>query len=188
MANTARQRKYYDPYRNASYAYDGSAARVLEPEEEREVVLPRPRPRPQRRVDPRSEQLTRPTVEVREAGHVSLFAVTGFAAIAVMAVLILMSIVQLNAISDEVVSMESRMSTLLSEEETLLARYEMAYDLGAIESAVTAEGTMSRPQPGQIIYVDLTEPDSVVLYQQEDGNEGFFSVLEDWVGSILAYF
>lgn len=185
MANTARERKYYDPYRNAGYAYDGSAARVLVPEEPREVA--QPRPRPQRRAVPRSEQLARPTVEVREAGHVSLFAVTGFATIAVMAVLILMSIVQLNAISDEVVSMESRMTTLLSEEETLLARYEMAYDLGAIESAVTAEGTMSRPQPGQIIYVDLTEPDSVVLYQQEE-NEGFFSVLEDWVGSILAYF
>lgn len=183
MANTARL-KNYDPYRGVGgYAYDGSAARVLEPEE-RQVVAPRP----QRRANPRSQELTRPKVEVRAAGHVSLFAVTGFAAIAVMAVMILMSIVQLNAISDEVVSMESKMTTLLSEEETLLARYEMAYDLGAIESAVTAEGTMSRPQPGQIIYVDLTEPDSVVLYQQETGNGGFFAALEDWVGSILAYF
>ena len=74
-----------------------------------------------------------------------------------------------------------------SEETTLLARYEMAYDLGAIESAVTAAGTMSRPQQGQIIYVDLTEPDSVVLYQQEE-TMGFWDQLEELIGNILAYF
>lgn len=182
MANTASQRKY-DPYRNAGYAYDGSAARVLEPE-----VGEFARPRPQSKMRPRSERLTRPTVEVRAAGHVSLFAVAGFAAVAVMAVMILMSIVQLNSISDEMVAMEQQLSTLQSEEETLLVRYEMAYDLGAIESAVTAEGTMSRPQPGQIIYVDLTEPDSVILYQQTESSGGFLSRVEEWIGNILAYF
>lgn len=180
MANTARQRSY-DPYRNISYAYEGSAARVLEQEE----VL---RPRPQPRVRPRSAQLTRPKVEVRPAGKVSLFAVTGFAAVAVLAVMILMSVVQLTSLSDQVVAMESQMSQLKREETTLLARYEMAYDLGAIESAVTAEGTMSRPQQGQIIYVDLTEPDSVVLYRQEETSGGFWNQVEEWIGNILAYF
>lgn len=180
MANTARQRSY-EPYRNISYAYEGSAARVLEQEE----VL---RPRTQPRVRPRHAQLTRPKVEVRSAGKVSLFAVTGFAAVAVLAVMILMSIVQLTAVSDQVVAMEAQMSQLRQEENTLMARYEMAYDLGAIESAVTAEGTMSRPQQGQIIYVDLTEPDNVVLYQQEETSLGFWGQLEELVGNILAYF
>lgn len=180
MANMARQRSY-DPYRNINYAYEGSAARVLEPEENVRV-------RPQPRVRPRSAQLTRPKVEVRPAGKVSLFAVTGFAAVAVLAVMILMSIVQLTAISDQVVGMEAQMSQLKREENTLMARYEMAYDLGAIESAVTAAGTMSRPQQGQIIYVDLTEPDSVVLYQQDEDSLGFLGQVEEWIGNILSYF
>lgn len=180
MAAAARQ-KNFDPYRNVGYAYEGSAARVLEQEE---VLQPRTQPR----VRPRHAQLERPKVEVRPAGKLSLFAVTGFAAVAVMAVMILMSVVQLTSLSDQVVAMESQIAQLKREETTLMARYEMAYDLGAIESAVTAEGTMSRPQPGQTIYVDLTEPDNVVLYQQEETSLGFFEQVEEWIGNILAYF
>ena len=173
MANTMKRRSY-DPYRNMSYAYDGSAARVLEQEE----VL---RPRPQPRVRPRHAQLERPKVEVRPAGKVSLFAVAG-------AVMILMSTVQLMSVSDEVVSIENQIRELKSEEATLLARYEMAYDLGAIESAVTADGSMSRPQAGQIIYVDLTEPDSVVLYSQTEAAEGLWGSITQFWDSLLAYF
>ena len=152
-------------------------------QEQEEVLQPRPQPR----VRPRHQQLARPKVEVRSAGKVSPFAVAGFAAVAVLAVMILMSTVQLMSVSDEVVDMQAQISQLKSEETTLLARYEMAYDLGAIESAVTAAGTMSRPQQGQIIYVDLTEPDSVVLYQQEE-TMGFWDQLEELIGNILAYF
>ena len=181
MADTQRRGRSYDPYRNVSYAYEGSAARVLE----REEVL---QPRVQPRVRPRHAELTRPKVESRAAGAVAPFAVIGFAAVAVLAVMILMSVVQLTAVSDQVVAMESQISQLKQEEATLMARYEMAYDLGAIESAVTAEGTMSRPQPGQIIYVDLTEPDNVVLYQQEENASGLWERLEEAIGNILAYF
>ena len=181
MASAVKQRRAYDPYRNMSYAYDGSAARVLEQEE----VL---RPRPQPRVRPRHVQLERPKVEVRPAGKVSLFAVAGFVTVAALAVMILMSTVQLMSVSDEVVSIENQIRELKSEEATLLARYEMAYDLGAIESAVTADGSMSRPQAGQIIYVDLTEPDSVVLYSQTEAAEGLWGSITQFWDSLLAYF
>ncbi len=179
MASAVRRRGY-DPYRNMSYAYDGSAARVLDGEE----VL-----RPQPRVRPRGQELARPRVQVRQAGKVSLFAVSGFAALAVLAVLILMSYVQLSAISGEVVSLNSRMTQLQSEEAILRARYELAYDVGVIESAVTADGSMSRPQMGQIVYVDLTEPDSVVVYDQgEETTGGFLDGAKEIVNNILAYF
>ena len=46
----AVKRSSYDPYRNISYAYDGAAARVLEPE----VAQPRPRTRTHTR--PRQEE------------------------------------------------------------------------------------------------------------------------------------
>ncbi len=176
---SAVKRGTYDPYRNIGYAYDGSAARVLDGEG---VLQPRPQVRPRR------QQMVRPKVQVRPAGKVSLFAVSGFAAVAVMAVLILMSYVQLSSISNEVVALKSEMTQLQSEEATLRARYELAYDLGAIESTVTADGSMSRPQSGQMVYVDLTEPDSVVLYGQEDPAGSFWDGVEEIIGNILAYF
>lgn len=178
MAQTQR-RGSFDPYRNLNYDYDGSAVRIAQEEE----VL---RPRPQ--VRPRNQELSRPKVAVRPAGKVSLFAVAGFGAVAVMAVLILMSYIQLSAISNEVVSLNAEMTRLQSEEATLRARYELAYDLGAIEKAVTSDGSMSRPQAGQMVYVDLTEPDSVVLYNQTESSGGFLESLEEIVGKVLAYF
>ena len=179
MASAVKERRAYDPYRNIGYAYDGSAARVLDGEE---VLQPRPQVRPRR------QEIVRPKVEVRPAGKVSLFAVAGFAAVVVMAVLILMSYVQLSTVSGEVVALNNQMDKLRSEETALRVRYELAYDLGAIETAVTADGSMSRPQPGQIVYVDMTEPDSVVVYQQEETGGSFLDSVEEIIGSILAYF
>lgn len=178
MAESVR-RVSYDPYRNLNYQYDGSAVRVAEEEE-----LLRPRPQ----VRPRHQQIARPKVAVRPAGKVSLFAVAGFAAVAVMAVLILMSYIQLSAISGKVVELNSDMTRLQSEEATLRARYELAYDLGAIEKAVTSDGSMGRPQAGQMVYVDLTEPDSVVLYDQAKASGSFLDSMEEIVGNVLSYF
>lgn len=179
MASAVR-RKTYDPYRNLGYAYDGSVARTLE----REEVL-----RPAPRVRPRRQAAVRPKVRVREAGKISLFAISGFAAVAVLAVLILMSYVQLASLSDDVVGLNSEMTRLKSEEATLRARYELAYDLSSIETAVTADGSMSRPQSGQMLYVDLTEPDSVVVYDrgQETGGH-FLDGARQIVENVLAYF
>ncbi len=174
------KRGSYDPYRNLHYAYDGSAARVLDGNER---VLPRPK------VAPRRQEVVRPKVAARPAGKVSLFAVTGFAAVAVMAVMILMSFVTLSTVSGEVITLNDQMAQLKSEEATLRARYELAYDLGAIESAVTADGSLSHPQVGQTIYVDLAEPDSVVVYTPEaPSSTGFWDGVEETVGNILAYF
>ena len=179
MADARRTNRSYDPYRNMSAAYDGSAARVLQGGE---IVAPRPR------VRPRVKELTRPHVEARPAGAVSLFAVVGFGIVLALAVCILMNYVTLSSLANETVELNSQMTQLRSEEATLLARYELAYDLGAIESAVTADGSMSRPQAGQMIYVDLTEPDSVTVYGLDETPMGFWDGVEEFIGSILAYF
>lgn len=178
---SAVKRESYDPYRNIGYAYDGSAARVLEREE---VLQPKPK------VRPRQKTVSRPQVQVRSAGKVSPFAVLGFAAVTVLAALIIAGYVQLSTISAQAAELNSELSQLKSEEATLRARYELAYDLGAIESAVTSDGSMSRPQAGQMVYVDLTEPDSVVRYGQteEQPSGGILESVEEVVGSLLAYF
>lgn len=175
MAGT-KKRSSYDPYRNLGYSYDGSAARVLE----EEVQNPRPHVKPRPR--PRNYDVARPTAVTREAGEVSPFAVLGFATVILLAVMILMNYVTLTTVSSEVVALNNQMNQLKTEETTLLARYELAYDLGAIENAVTSGGTMSRPQPGQIVYVDLTEPDSVVLYEPSQESGGILAMIRSALG------
>ena len=178
MASAAKRRSF-DTYRNLSYAYDGSAARELE---EEEVLSPLPQVRPRRKA------VTRPRVQVREAGRAAPFAIVGFAAAAALAVLIIMSYVQLYAVSNEVVGLNSQMTALQSAEASLQAQYEQAYDLNSIEKQVTADGSMSRPQSGQIVYVDLTEPDNVQVYDQGEAKNGFLEGVKEIVNNILSYF
>lgn len=182
MASAVKHRRYpkYDtvPFE----VYDGSAARQLQQEE---VLQPRPM------VRPRERAVARPRVRVREAGAVSPFAVVGFLAVLVFAALLLFSYVQLAVISEQVVSLRSDLTGLKTEEAKLRAQYELAYDLESIERSLTESGAMVKPQNGQVIYVDLSEPDSVTYFQQEERTSGLAGAVES-VGSIwneiVAYF
>lgn len=182
MASMAKRKTRY-AYDRAprNTSYDGSAARRLVREE---VLQPRPQ------VRPRERAVARPKVRVREAGKVSVFAVVGFAAVAVFAVLLIMSYVQLAQISDEVVSLQNEMVTLQSEEAKLRAKYELAYDLSDIEQTMTANGSMIRPQDNQICYVDLSEPDSIEFYSAAPvkGIRGLSESLGEICGELVEYF
>ncbi len=184
MATAVRSKhSRYDTYSRVGYgAYDGSAARQLEREE---ILQPRPQ------VKPRKRALSRPKVRVREAGQVSVFAVVGFLAVGIFAVLLLMTYAELTAISEDVVEMKSQMEVLKTEEAQLRAQYELAYDLNSIETAVTAGGAMVKPQSSQIFYVDLSEPDSVVFFHEEEpaaGIKGAWESLRSVWGNVVEYF
>lgn len=184
MSTAAKSRRsHYDTYPRVSReAYDGSAVRRLEREE---VLQPRPQVRPRKRA------LTRPKIQVREAGQISLFSVVGLLAVGVFAVLTLMTYVELTVISEEVVTMKSQMEVLKSEEAQLRAQYELAYDLNSIEAAVTARGAMVKPQSSQIFYVDLSEPDSVVFFDAEEpvtGAKGAWESLRSVWSNVVEYF
>lgn len=155
MAEAARKIRY-SSYGNVAYdpAYEGNVVHVPS-----EAPLSRPH------VLPRERTLTRPKVQVRPAGQISLFAVAGFLTVAVVAVMVLMSYVRLIGLSDEVVSLRQEYNALKSEEARLLTQYEIAYDLKSIEAAVTANGRMVKPQSSQIYYMDLSANDSVVVYE-----------------------
>lgn len=183
MATAVKRRKQYSKYDTIPFElYDGSAVRQIEQEE---VLRPRPL------VRPRERAVARPKVRVREAGVVSPFAVVGFLTVAVFAVLLLFSYVQLAVISDQVVTLRSDLTTLKTEEAKLRAQYELAYDLEAIENSMTASGAMVKPQNGQTIYVDLSEPDAVTYFQQEESSGGLTGVVESVqsiFGEIVEYF
>lgn len=179
---TAVKRRKYSKYDTIPFPmYDGSAARQLEQEE---VLRPRPL------VRPRERAVVRPKVRVREAGIVSPFAVVGFLAVLVFAVLLLFSYVQLAVISDQVVSLRSDLTGLKTEEAKLRAQYELAFDLAEIEETLTANGTMVKPQSSQIIYLDLSEPDSVVFFDEEEESalDGLLEQLGQLFGGAVEYF
>lgn len=153
---STRQRQYRT-YGSVAYqpSYDGSAARV-----------PQPKPRPQ--VRPRRNIVQRPRIQVRQAGAFSPFAVVGFSVVALCAALLLIANAQLMVLRDETVSLRSQLQTLQSEQTVLLAQRELAHDWDAIEAQLTADGTMVKLQPGQLTYLSVSEPDSVVLLRHEE--------------------
>ena len=77
--------------------------------------------------------------------------VVGFLAVGVFAALVLMSYVRLTVVSDQVVSLRSELDSLKTEESKLMARYDLAFDLSAIEAQVTADGSMTKPQSGHCL-------------------------------------
>lgn len=188
MATMVKRRTKYGYTAPGNRSYDGNAARRLEGRggsgSSSQVLQPRPQVRPRRRA------VARPKVQVREAGRVAPFAVVGFLAIGVLAVMLLMGYVRLAELSDEVVSLQADMVTLQSDEAKLRAKYELAYDLSDIEKTVTADGSMVRPQENQICYVDLSQPDSVERFDTDSGagGHGFWDGVKEIVSTVVEYF
>ena len=186
MASRRRNTTAYNTYGSVAYApvYDGSAVRV--PRKEEDV---RYRPQPKRRERVRQEELTRTQVQVREAGQVAPFAVVGFIAVAVFAAMLLLSFVQYTVLNGQMVSLRSEMSALQAESATLSAQYEQVFDLPTIQAAVG--DTMVRPGSGQVVYIDLSQPDTVTVFGGAAGENGIVGALKEAgavLGGIIEYF
>lgn len=186
MAARRRSTTAYNTYGSVAYApaYDGTAVRVPRREEE----FQRP-PQPKQRERVRRQELTRTKVQVREAGQIAPFAVVGFLAVAVFAALLLLSYVQYTMINGDMVSLRSQMTTLQTENATLSAQYEKVFDLASIQAAVG--DTMVRPTNDQVVYLDLSEPDSVVIFGDEEAEGGILGALKgagEVLGEIIEYF
>jgi hypothetical protein len=171
---------------NSARATYGSTAYDLDYRRGGVEAVPRPL------VRPREKAAVRPKVRVREAGKVSVFAVAGFLAVGVFALLVILSGIQLTALSDDIAALNKEMTVLQGEEGRLRTQYELAFDLASIQSAVTSNGSMVKPQSGQILYLDLSEPDSVVLFRREEpplkGVSGAFESAKEVITNVLEYF
>ena len=130
MANYRRRNTTeYRTYGSVAYApaYDGSAVRAPRREEE---LRRAPAPYPKRQQQIRKRERAR--AEVRQAGAVAPFAVIGFLAVAIFAVMLITSYAQLTVANDEMQSLRKELSTLKSDNATLTAQYEKVFDLAAI--------------------------------------------------------
>lgn len=157
MATEATKRHNFRVYGNV--AYDPAYAPERESEGRAEPLI-----RPRERV------VGRERVRVRQAGYVAPTAVVGFLAVAVLAVLILMSYVQLTDTSNQIVRLRHEADALATEHTDLMTQYELAFDLKSVEEQVTASGQMVQPGAGQIVSLDLSEPDSAKLYEAQQEN------------------
>ena len=179
---TERRTRRYETYGSLAYQPEyqrGTAAparRVREPER-----VERPR------VQPRTQTAARPQVEVRTQSAVSPFAIIGFMAVALCALLLVMSSAQLAMANDEIVTLNNQLSTLEAEEKALMAEYELAYDLNSIENELISTGSMVRADSGHTVYLDMSEGDNVVYYEAaEDGISGLVRQVEQFLSGLMS--
>lgn len=157
---TDRATRKYSSYGSLAYqpAYEDNAVR----EPVRRGAEPQRRPQ----VRPRERVATRPSVEVRQREAVSLFAIIGFAAVALCVFMLLCTGAQLAVVADQTFDLQTELSELKAEEQKLQARYEQAYDLNAIERELTTSGVMVKASSANTVYLDMSEADSVVYHEQ----------------------
>ena len=179
---TERRTRRYETYGSVAYQPEyerGSAAPA------RRASQPEPVRRP--RVQPRTRTVARPQVEVRPQGAVAPFAVVGFLAVALCALLLVMTSAQLAMVNDETVDLRATLAQLQEEEKTLQTQYELAYDLSEIEQMLTADGSMVKAGVGQVVYLDLSAGDSVVYYEAaEEGLPGLIRRAEQFLSGLLS--
>ena len=94
---------------------------------------------------------------------------------------------QLVTVADETYDLQDQLEELRSEEKELLAQYELVYDLENIERQMTASGAMVKANSSNTVYLDLSEADSIIYYEQAAGGiTGLVDRLEHLVSSLLS--
>lgn len=136
----------------------------------------------------RHRQSRRHTLQLREPGTVTPFAVVGFALAVILAAVLLYTYSVLVEVNDEAVHLRSSLSQLKEEEAKLETQYELAYDLQAIEREVLSSGAMVKIQPGQVTALELTEPDAVEYYQDDSVFHALTEAVRGMISAITAYF
>ena len=157
------------------YRTDGSAAYQPEFEQEplrhpsrREQVrgntVRRPEPQRREQIRPRKRPAARPDIQVRPQGAVSLFAVVGLFAVLACTMMFVVNCARLAVANNDIVELRAQLSNLQDENRTLQTKYELMFDLEAIEKQFLSDGTMVKPGANQTVYLDLSGGDRVVYY------------------------
>ena len=187
-----------DQRRNRRYRTEGNAA--LQPEVEQEPArspsrreqirgntVRRPEPVRHPRIVPRKRPAVRPDVQVRAQSAVSPFAVVGMFSVLVCTLLLVISTAQLAEVHNEIVDKRGELAGLQDEGLRLQAKYELVFDLEAIEKMFLSDGSMVRAGTGQTVYLDLSAPDSVIYYDGAgEGLPALLQRLEQHLGDLLS--
>lgn len=167
---------------NGSLAYDLDYA-----EREREVRHAGEKEKV--RKEPKAKAYSAPRVLLRARQYVSPLAVLSVAAIMGLALLVLLSYVQLTLLSSETVDLRAQLEELEAENVVLTAQYHQMFDMASVKEAAEAAG-MAKPTSTQMGRLDLSTGDSAVSYRQKES--GFMnrvlSSLHGGVYAVVEYF
>ena len=86
------------------------------------------------------------------------------------------SYAQLAVANDEMVTLRRELTALQDEHVKLSAQYEKVFDLKTIQEAVG--DTMVRPTNDQVVYIDLSEPDTVTVFQERRVDRGLQDLMD----------
>lgn len=189
MASAAKELRY-----RSRYVVDGSAARELEwdareYEQRQAYEVPRHRELERERTKEKPKVRTAEKVLVRERQHVSLVSVAGVGAVIAMAIMVLVSCIQLTVLSAETVTLKNQLSALETENIRLTAQYEQMFDLATVKEMAEAAG-MVKPSSSQVSYLDLSGGDQAIVYQQENATflRGMLTAVQNGACALVEYF
>ena len=132
-------------------------------EENTEAALPQVRPRALKARQPAAPRC-------RESEAVSVFAIVGFLLACFMVVLVLLCHIRLDQINEQTTNLSAELSALEAEYEDLSAQYEQLFDMDSIKSNLMASGAMTQITSEQQIYMDLSQPDSTEVCEEDDSS------------------
>ena len=169
MADRRRSSRRYRTYGNVAYQPEVEQEPVRVPSRQEEIrgnTVRRPEPVRRPRITPRKRPAVRPDIQVRKQSAVSPFAVVGLFSVLVCTLLLVISTAELAVANNDIVDLRSELSDLQDEGRLLQTRYELVFDLEAIEKMFLSDGSMVRAGTGQTVYLDLSAPDSVIYYNR----------------------
>ena len=174
MASAAREYRYA----HREFSTNGSLARDLDwAVRERELEHAGEVPRHER------------TQAAPKVYHKEQVLVLGVTAVAVAAVMLLLSYVQLTTLAADTVALKSELTVLQAENVSLTAQHEQMFDMATVKEVAAAAG-MSKPTSSQITYLDLDSEDSAVVYRTETPSvfSRILSSLHHGVYAVVEYF
>lgn len=158
----------------------------------RTQVAPKRRPQEQPVPQPRREQRGKPAAQPqpRVQQSVSLFAVIGFTVVVLLAVLVLVSNIQLNSVYSATHLLENQLTELETQADILEAEYNNLFDTVTLSEAAEEAGLVV-PGSAQKVYLEMTGGDSAIVYapvEQPGLAEQIGSDLQSFWQGVLSYF
>ena len=185
-----RSRRRYNTYGNVAYQPEVEQEPARTPSRREQVrgnTVRRPEPVRRPRIVPRKRPAARPDVQVRTQSAFSPFAVVGLFSVLACTLLLVISTAQLAAVNNEIVDLRGDLAGLQEESLTLQAKYELVFDLEAIEKMFLSDGSMVRAGTGQTVYLDLSAPDSVIYYNGAgDRLSGLLQRIDQYLADLLS--
>ncbi len=183
MASLNSEVKYADAvYGNLAYEYGSTAERYATPDE---VVA---EPERGEKVRKKVRIRVKAKEKVSTSFGVPALGIIGSIVVAAVAVLVLLSYVELTELSANRSDLESQLSSLNEQNAKLTIQYESTFNLSDIEDYAINVLGMSRLTDGDTTIITMDKYDHAEILNEDDSSSGFWDFVTDTVDTILEFF